>query len=51
MATGVPFNWRDMTPVAMMALDNFVLWVNADTPYQTAKQYTDAVKAAVEAAR
>ena len=24
-----------MTPVAMMALDQFVLWVNADTPYQT----------------
>jgi putative tricarboxylic transport membrane protein len=46
MATGVPFNWRDMTPVSMMALDNFVLWVNADTPYQTAKQYFDAVKAA-----
>ena len=46
MATGVPFNWRDMTPVSMMALDNFVLWVNAETPYQNAKQYLDAVKAA-----
>jgi putative tricarboxylic transport membrane protein len=46
LATGVPFNWRDMTPVAMMALDQFVLWVNADTPYQSAKQYVDAVKAA-----
>jgi len=46
LATGVPFNWRDMTPVAMLALDQFVLWVNADTPYQTAKQYVDAVKAA-----
>jgi putative tricarboxylic transport membrane protein len=46
LATGVPFNWRDMTPVSMMALDNFVLWVNADTPYQNAKQYAEAVKAA-----
>jgi len=46
LATGVPFNWRDMTPVSMMALDNFVLWVNADTPYNTAKEYLDAVKAA-----
>ena len=46
LATGVPFNWRDMTPVSMMALDNFVLWVNADTPYKTAKEYLDAVKAA-----
>jgi putative tricarboxylic transport membrane protein len=46
MATGVPFNWRDMTPVTMMALDNFVLWVNAETPYQSAKAYLDAVKKA-----
>jgi tripartite-type tricarboxylate transporter receptor subunit TctC len=46
LATGVPFNWRDMTPVSMMALDNFVLWVNADTPYKTAKDYIDAAKAA-----
>lgn len=46
LATGVPFNWRDMTPVSMMALDNFVLWVNAETPYKDAKSYFDAVKAA-----
>jgi putative tricarboxylic transport membrane protein len=46
MATGVPFNWKDMTPVAMLALDQFVLWVNAETPYKTAKDYIDAVKAA-----
>jgi putative tricarboxylic transport membrane protein len=46
LATGVPFNWRDMTPVSMMALDNFVLWVNAETPYKDAKSYLSAVKAA-----
>ena len=46
MATGVPFNWRDMTPVSMMALDQFVLWVNAETPYKTASEYLAAVKAA-----
>jgi tripartite-type tricarboxylate transporter receptor subunit TctC len=45
LATGVPFNWKDMTPVAMLALDQFVLWVNADTPYKTAKDYLAAVKA------
>jgi tripartite-type tricarboxylate transporter receptor subunit TctC len=45
LATGVPFNWKDLTPVAMLALDQFVLWVNAETPYKTAKQYLDAVKA------
>ncbi len=45
LATGVPFSWEDMTPVAMLALDNFVLWVNADTEYETATEYLDAVKA------
>jgi putative tricarboxylic transport membrane protein len=44
-ATGVPFGWKDMTPVAMLALDQFILWVNAETPYKTAKEYIDAVKA------
>jgi tripartite-type tricarboxylate transporter receptor subunit TctC len=46
MATGVPFNWKDLTPVSMMALDQFVLWVNADTPYKSAKDFIAAVKAA-----
>jgi len=46
LATAVPFNWRDLTPVQMLALDNFVLWVNAKTPYKTPKEYIDAVKKA-----
>ncbi|MBI5026768.1 MAG: tripartite tricarboxylate transporter substrate binding protein, partial [Nitrospirae bacterium] len=44
LATGVPFNWRDLTPIARLALDYFVLWVNAEAPYKTAKEYLDAVK-------
>src|SRR5919197_759 len=44
LATGTPFNWRDLTPVARLALDEFILWVNADTPYKTAKEYIAAVK-------
>jgi tripartite-type tricarboxylate transporter receptor subunit TctC len=44
LATGVPFNWRDMTPVAMLALDEFVLWVNEESPHKTAKAYVEAVK-------
>ncbi|HSW08909.1 Bug family tripartite tricarboxylate transporter substrate binding protein [Aquabacterium sp.] len=44
MATGVPFNWKDMTPVSMMALDQFVLWVNADAGYKTAADFIKAVK-------
>jgi putative tricarboxylic transport membrane protein len=46
LATGVPFSWKDLTPVEMMALDEFVLWVHADTPYKTPKDYIDAIKAA-----
>lgn len=45
LATGVPFNWRDLTPVQMLALDQFVLWVNEESPYKSAKAYVDAVKA------
>jgi tripartite-type tricarboxylate transporter receptor subunit TctC len=46
LGTGIPFNWKDLTPVAMLALDEFVLWVNSDTPYKSVKDYVDAAKAA-----
>ena len=42
--TGVPFSWKDLTPVARLALDQFILWVNAETPYKTAKDYLADVK-------
>jgi putative tricarboxylic transport membrane protein len=42
--TGVPFSWRDLTPVARLALDRFILWVNAEAPYKTAREYIAAVK-------
>ena len=46
LATGIPFSWEDLTPVAMLALDEFVLWVNAESPHKTAQEYIDAAKAA-----
>jgi len=46
LATGIPFGWKDLTPVAMLALDEFVLWVNAEKPYKTAKDFVDALKKA-----
>jgi len=46
LATGIPFSYKDLTPVTMMALDEFILWVNAEKPYKTAKEYIDAIKAA-----
>lgn len=45
LATGVPFNWKELTPVAMLALDEFVLWVNSETPYKSASDYIGAIKA------
>jgi len=46
LATGIPFNWKDLTPVAMLALDEFVLWVNAEKPYKNTKEFIEAVKKA-----
>ena len=46
LATGVPFNWKDLTPVAMLALDEFVLWVNAESPYKSVGDLTKAMKQA-----
>jgi putative tricarboxylic transport membrane protein len=45
LATGIPFNWKDLTPVAMLALDEFVLWVNAEKPYKNVKEFIAAAKA------
>src|SRR5687767_11617882 len=45
LATGVPFSWKDLTPVRMMALDQFVLWVNNESAYKSASDYVNAVKA------
>src|SRR3954453_261591 len=45
LATGVPFNYQDITPVGMLAMDEFVLWVSANkSPYQTAGDYVAALK-------
>jgi tripartite-type tricarboxylate transporter receptor subunit TctC len=44
LATGVPFNWRDMTPVSMLALDQFVLWVNEESPWKTPQAFFEALK-------
>ena len=44
MATGIPFSWKDLTPVSMMALDEFVLWVNAESPFKTTADYVNAIK-------
>jgi putative tricarboxylic transport membrane protein len=45
LATGVPFNWRDLTPVKMLALDEFVLWVNAEAPIHNVREFIAAAAA------
>jgi putative tricarboxylic transport membrane protein len=45
LGTGVPFNWKELTPIGMLALDQFVLWVNSETDFKSAKDYIEAVKA------
>ncbi len=39
------YKFSDMTPVAALALDEFLLWVKNDAPYKSAKEYIEAVKA------
>ena len=40
----LPFNYKDFTPVALLALDNFPLWVHKDAAYKTATDFMDAAK-------
>src|SRR5262249_12818560 len=46
LSAKIPINWRDLTPVSVIALDQFVLWVNTQLPYKTVKEFADAAKAA-----
>src|ERR1700754_4649161 len=32
LSAKIPFNWRELTPVSVVALDQFVLWDNAAGP-------------------
>ena len=39
------YKYSDLTPVAGLALDEFLLWVKGDAPYADARSYLEAVKA------
>ncbi|MBX9589019.1 MAG: hypothetical protein K2X43_06930 [Hyphomonadaceae bacterium] len=45
LSAKLPFNWRDLTPVSILALDQFALWTNAGQPHKTVKDLVDAAKA------
>ncbi len=42
LSAKIPFNWRDLTPVSVIALDEFILWVNTQLPYNTVKEFIEA---------
>ncbi|HEX2555015.1 MAG TPA: tripartite tricarboxylate transporter substrate-binding protein [Microvirga sp.] len=42
------FKPSELTPVAAMALDEFLLWVNANSPHKDAKSFIEAAKAKPE---
>lgn len=42
----IPFNWRDLTPVSVLAMDEFILWTNTQLPYKNVKEFATAAKAA-----
>src|SRR6202163_772500 len=46
LSAKIPFNWRELTPVSVVALDQFVLWTNAELPYKTVKEFADAANKA-----
>src|SRR6195952_3269058 len=39
LSAKIPFNWRELTPVAVTALDEFVLWDNTTMPQKTVKEF------------
>ncbi len=40
----LPFTFRDFTPIALLALDNFPLWVHKDSPYKTLDDFLKKAK-------
>jgi len=46
LSAKIPFNWRELTPLAVTALDQFVLWDNTTLPYKNVKEFVDAAKGA-----
>src|SRR6201987_4800286 len=45
LSAKIPFNWRDLTPASVIALDQFVLWDNVAGP-KSVKEFIAAAKAA-----
>ena len=46
LSAKIPFNWRELTPIAVTAMDEFILWTSATLPYKTTQEFVDAAKKA-----
>jgi tripartite-type tricarboxylate transporter receptor subunit TctC len=46
LSAKIPFDWHELTPVSVVALDQFVLWDSTATPYKSVKEFIEAAKAA-----
>jgi tripartite-type tricarboxylate transporter receptor subunit TctC len=46
LATGSDFRWTDLTPVKMLAQDQFVLWVRADATARTPRDLLEQMRTA-----
>lgn len=45
MVAKLGYQWTDLTPVATVAQDDFILWTSTKLPFTNAKDYINAVKA------
>src|SRR5216117_1755390 len=46
LSAKIPFNWRELTPVSVIALDQFVLWDNTTLPHKSVKEFIAAARSA-----
>ncbi|MBI4524046.1 MAG: tripartite tricarboxylate transporter substrate binding protein [Deltaproteobacteria bacterium] len=44
IAQQLPFNYKDFTPISLLALDNFFLWVHRDIPWKSVADFVKTAK-------
>src|SRR6202163_293494 len=42
LSAKIPFNWRELTPVSVVALKQIVLWKNSQLPHNTVSEFAAA---------
>lgn len=51
LGNDIAFSWRDLTPLALLALDGFALWVPYGAPFAGSREFLDAAIAAAPGKR